>query len=246
MGHGGEFTLQTSSDLSWVLDNYDSKTKNVQGSVDTFQTFCVEMHEYIYPNATYEVKIGDTSHFSGVGLTKGAAWLYYEFATGSLSGYDYSPNRSTAEALQEAIWWMMYQQGLPPNNVFATDVLDQFGTSSEAFKLNNGAYGVKVLNMWAPGGVADGEGRPGYERQDQLVLTSVPDGGTTAALLALGFGGLFLVSRKEFIAQCYSQPQARDTSFDERALLEGKGLALLAPLPRPARRSAHRAAKAST
>jgi hypothetical protein len=195
-GEGGEFTLRVSSDLTWVLDNYSSKARNVQGLANTFQTFCVEKSEYIYPNSTYQVEISDATRYTGKSLTLGAAWLYYEFATGGLAGYDYSSTRSTALALQNAIWWLMGSQSQPANNLFVTETMAEFGTTAEALKANNGTYGVSVLNMWASGGLD----RQGYQRQDQLVLTHVPDSGTTAGLLGLGCGGIALLVRRRAFA----------------------------------------------
>jgi hypothetical protein len=190
MGQGGEFTVRPDAELSWVLDFYTAEAKGLNGLAGTFQTFCIEKSEHVWPNATYTAVINDHTMFSGHVLTKGAAWVYAQFATGSLTGYDYA-NRTTGGALQNTIWWLMGQEGTQPINAFSTAVLAALG--SDTFKPNNDYYPVRVLNLWEIGHV----GEQGYNRQDQLVMDpprSVPDGGLSAGLL--GFSLILLVAVK--------------------------------------------------
>jgi len=98
MGHGGEFTVRPDAGLSWVLDFYSSSAKNLGGLPGTFQTFCVEKEELVWPNATYTAVINDHTESTYIPLTKGAAWVYSQFAAGTLTGYDYT-GRTTGEAL---------------------------------------------------------------------------------------------------------------------------------------------------
>jgi hypothetical protein len=82
---------------------------------------------------------------------------------------------------------LMGQETKPWNNIFATEVLTQFGGTS-AFEANNGAYQVGVLNLLTANGKA---------AQDQLVLFNVPDASSTAGLMLLGVGGLLVVARSK-------------------------------------------------
>ncbi len=190
-GSGGEFTLRPDQQLSWVLDFYSPLARDVGGLQGTFQSFCVQKTEHIWPNATYDAVINNQTRFEDVPLTQGAAWVYWQFATGNLAGYDYA-TRSTAGALQDTIWWLMGNGGVQPINIFSTAVLSQFG-SSGAFTPNNELYPVRILNLWEAGHIE----QAGYQRQDQLVLDPpVPDAGTTLSLLAIGVGGLAFASRR--------------------------------------------------
>ena len=124
-------------------------------------------------------------------ISRGTAWLYLKFATGTLTGYDYAgPNsKISAGALQAAIW-SLKGEGANPNNLFSLAVTNQFGNAmaaTAAMADNNGTYSVGVLNLW--GAINHTE-----FAQDQLMLTGspnlltgVPNGGSTAMLLGLGF-----------------------------------------------------------
>ena len=103
---GGELTVTPSADLSWVLNYYDSSAR---GSND-FESFCMEYHELIGQNITYDAIINDRAINGGVGpagdpLSIGTAWLYHEFQNGTLDGYDYDPlaTRSTSAASEGVI-----------------------------------------------------------------------------------------------------------------------------------------------
>jgi hypothetical protein len=204
VGYGGEFTLTPNAQLSWVLNEgyVEGVTKDVIVPPKTktdfpgsFQTFCVEVGEYIYPNTTFDVSISQASIYTGKPLTQGAAWLYHQFQCGTLAGYDYTrQNKQTVQDLQDAIWLFMgitvaeikaEDPNYNPNNQFVIA-----GGVHGGFLLNNGQIPVGVLNMWAAGHYGD----PAYARQDQLVC--VPDGGLTLTLLGMGLGSLALVSRK--------------------------------------------------
>jgi hypothetical protein len=214
-GSGGEFTFQPSSGLSWILSaGYVSSgltgtedLTNVADQLgnhvtDTFQTFCVEEGEYIYPWSTYDASFSMGSIYTGKPLTYAAAYLYYEFATKGLADYDYSRagSRPDTLALQQAIWYYMGvagTQGSPDlTNKFIKDVegtgAGQLGwTDAYAFTSGNDGYKVEVMNLWAQGHLGDQD----YRRQDMLVLT-VPDGGLTVMLLGIGIAVLAVISRR--------------------------------------------------
>ncbi|MBZ5499133.1 MAG: hypothetical protein LAP85_22265 [Acidobacteriia bacterium] len=187
-GTGGEFTFSPSANFLWVLNKgyVDGVTKNLPGLPNTFQTFCVEEAEFVYPNTTFDVTISNKSIFTNVSLTLGAAWLYHQFQTGQLANYDYT-NRPAAQiqALQTAIWYFM---GVAPDPG-AGNVFRNLGIANGGFALNT-TIPVAVLNLWAPGQVGTTAGA----RQDMLVC--VPDGGLTLMLLGIGVGSLALISRR--------------------------------------------------
>jgi hypothetical protein len=91
-GGGGEFTLKAGDGLS-VPGNYAAVAKD-QYVNGTFQSFCLEKGEYIYPNSLNYVTMGDAARNGGIGgpspdpISLGTAYLYQQFATGVLSGYD--------------------------------------------------------------------------------------------------------------------------------------------------------------
>ena len=98
-GNAGEFNAQPNAALLSVnpaLAGYSPATAELAVTNPGFQTFCVEAAEYFQPGLTYNVTISDEvlyngGQFPGGGpLTMGAAWLYSQFAAGTLSGYDYT------------------------------------------------------------------------------------------------------------------------------------------------------------
>lgn len=206
-GVGGEFTLRTSDDfMNSLAEGYGNPAKNQVLGSTTFQTFCVEGNEHIYANTTYDVRLSDRTT-SGVLLTKGAAYLYSQFAQGSLTGYNYGAGRSTtAGQLQNTFWAVMgnqVSQTFNPANPFQSLLVTQFGDWTMANQAADaGDYGVYVLNMWASGHVDESA----YGRQDQLVWlakgagSSVPDAGNSLLLLAFSAGALLLISRQSSIA----------------------------------------------
>lgn len=93
-----------------------SMTGNVGVNGNLFQTFCLESNETISTGTTMNWSVLDTAAtnggFSGaVGnrdeLDARTAYLYHQFVTGSLSGYNYAQGGgrvSSATSLQLAIW----------------------------------------------------------------------------------------------------------------------------------------------
>lgn len=205
-GVGGEFTFAI-SDTS-LISHYGELggPVNVSSIPNSFQTFCVEGPEYIYPNATYTAQLNHITQYGNVALTRGAAWLYSQFAQGSLSGYNYTGDRlATAALLQNAIWAFMGQEGQvvdPIHNAFEMAAINALLTLglSPGDAASTGEFGVYVLNLW------DETTTPGRTNpaQDQLIYApqvnpnsiGVPDGGTTAMLLGLGFSAVAVVSRR--------------------------------------------------
>ena len=201
---GGEFTLLPAGSLSGVASNYSGLASN-SVQTGTFQTFCIEDNEYIYPNAVHHYVLNSAAVAGGLGggspdpISKGTAYLYYYFAKGTLAGYAYTnPGRSggigtSADLLQQALWYLenedvgngSFRPGDIAANPFMALVNSEYGSIAEARVDANGAFGVAVLNLY------DAAGAP---RQDVLVVTPEP---LTMLLLGLGLVGLAGLRRKE-------------------------------------------------
>jgi hypothetical protein len=182
-GIGGEFTLNPTDFPLEFLSQYGEDAKDV-GVDGTFQTFCLEKSEHISPyDATYYVAFSDSAYYGGIGggsdgdpISIGTAYLYYQFAKGTLGIYNYTTTagrHASAAALQNAIWCLEEEGGYISQAY--QDVLSGagLGLTEAQWRINNSdavkPYDVAALNMY------DSTGEILY--QDQLALT-VP-GGTT-------------------------------------------------------------------
>ena len=188
-GDGGEFNA-SSADFAPLAMGYDAAaTYHAPNAIYTgFETFCVEYNEHFNPGSSYYYGISQRAYSGGVGggnpdpLSRGTAWLYLNFATHNLQGYNYTgPNGNASAAdLQAAIWFLEGEVSGQENNQFVQLVMTTLG--QDYLLDNNGYYGVSVLNLW-------GDINHTQMAQDQMILT-VPDGGSTVMLLGLGFLGL--------------------------------------------------------
>lgn len=182
-GPGGEFTLTVTAGLTEVVTDAQHK----------FQTFCLETGEYINfggtynANVNYKAVLGRTAS-SGDPLSWGTAWLYSQFRANTLANYataTYSHNAS-ANALQDAIWWLEGEISGPVTSLSALAQLyitqAQTGTGKDAAHIVDTApayaYNVAALNLYDSSG---------NRAQDQLAI--VPEPGTilAGALLVLPF-----------------------------------------------------------
>jgi hypothetical protein len=195
-GNGGEFTLQSDGGPGLLLNisAYSSKTSNLKAGAPSFQTFCVETAEFIA--SPMDIVVSTTSTTGSAGshaiwggvpgtgddLDARTAFLYTKFATGTLSGYNYTAgtDRSvSAGALQNAIWYIEGESGA--NNSFVTLADTAVALGGEWY--GKGIGDVRILNSWVP----DHVGQSGYMKQDQLYLVPAP------AAIGLGLIGLGLV-----------------------------------------------------
>jgi hypothetical protein len=186
-GNGGEFRAVGNADLNNVV-NWAAYRASTASQGAYFQTFCIEDSEYFYPGTTYAASTGNNALYGAVGsspgtpVTMGTAWLYSQFAAGTLGAYHYAyggTRTPDAGAVQQAIW---YFQGETVGAHNAWAVLAEANVAN-AFAAANGAFGVQALTLGAPGQV-----------QDQLVIvvpepTTVIAGAGALALALLGIGG---------------------------------------------------------
>jgi hypothetical protein len=207
----GEFAA---TDSAGVPAGYASTTS----TTSTFETFCVQNLVFINTGTPYSSSEAQTTGSStvqgGLALSEGVAYLYYQFATGNLSGDDYANNQNNntritdAGELQTAIWYFMGESsGIPsgwpsisgdPFITLAENILGGGNATlgaTDAFLANGSGgtdYNVSILQLSGSGG----------EVQNQLILTgngsgnnqSVPDGGVTLVMLGMGLAGLFFVN----------------------------------------------------
>ena len=196
MADGGEFTLVGTP----YADNYAAAATVAIGNDVGFQTFCLERNEYVsVPGTYYYDGLDSAAVQGGVGggnpdpISWGTAWLYSQFAQGSLAGYDYTPGSGrsgSAGMLQTAIWYLEQEITLanPGGNSFLAAVITQFGSLVDAGSAAAaGAYGVHVINP---------VDQYGAYSQSQLVYTRVADGGVTLIMLGAGIAVCAALRRK--------------------------------------------------
>lgn len=194
-GAGGEFNIASPTGVGYSpLDLYN----NNDGKLG-FGTFCVDRNTDITVPGQYNATInanGITS--SGNQISLGTAWLFQQFAHGTLAGYNYTPGFSGNPAaplradcainLQAAIWVLegTYSYPDPSVNPFLVAVKNFFGSIAAASADNNGTYAVGVLLLT--------DLRTGANVQPMLTL--LPDGGSALIMLGMALSSLAVFSRK--------------------------------------------------
>jgi len=190
-GPGGEFQAELISDWTFT-------PVSLPGGYDPgFETFCLERSEYIRFGTTYYVGFSNDAIYGGVGgqdppgsgkdpLNPMTAYLYSQFITGSLSGYDYtggSGRVASADALQDAIWYIEDEITSLPSvlaTTFYNEADDAVNGPSPTW---SGLGTVQVMNVYPSSALTCGAA------QDQLVMRPIPAPG---AIILGGIGVLFV------------------------------------------------------
>jgi len=201
-GYGGGEFIAIGSGLS--TSGYAATTS----SAGSFETFCMAYNEEFVPGnwggPAYNYYLSNNT-FSNPGntvsgtLTEGTAWLYSQFASGKLSGYDYSTGPTSTQAisaleLQEAIWWLQQSPGAPTpiSDPFVTLVESIFGSAGNAMTNATPGYdGVQIMVL------TNSNGNFGSTPNSQPQLYyNVPDNGTTLFLVGLALLGLIAFKKR--------------------------------------------------
>jgi hypothetical protein len=198
----GEFNISPTVGLGSGYGAADLYNNN-SGALG-FGTFCIDRNVYINVPGQYNATVipsGINPH-NGDQISLGTAWLFLQFAGGTLAGYNYTPGNSIGERansayqLQLAIWILEGQYPLasiiPGSDPFLNAAIAAFGgTLVGAEADNNGKYDVGVLGLET----LDANGRPSGA-QAQPMLTLLPDGGSVLILLGMGLSGLAVFARR--------------------------------------------------
>ncbi len=192
-GSSGHYRADPNVELEHVLANY-ALGKSTDGT--WFGTFCIERNEYFTPGDTYDVVLnngsvngGESGAVNGKDIISNAtAYLYEQFAIGSLIGFVYG-NATHAAQLQNTFWELEGETSGPDDfgsflalaQSIANWSADYTGSAVKAMNLTQTKNGVTTLH------------------QDQLVYlghANVPDSGSSIALLFLGVAGLAAIRRQ--------------------------------------------------
>jgi len=166
------------------------------GESDGFETFCVEKNELILFNIEFFVEITDAAAYGGVGgqeppgsghdpLDEKTAYLYKQFITGYLDGYNYTSGSSrvaSANALQHVIWFTEDEETLVEGgwSIGDNSLADQF--YQDALTNANGIGSVCVMNVYAAGPKGP------VNLQDQLVMVTHTPAPGAVLLGSIGVG----------------------------------------------------------
>ena len=196
VGIGGAFVATPALGSSISNADYSGAAKISSGG---FLTFCIEYNEHFVPGGTYNYAVSNGARNGGVsgqtslnydGVSNATAWLYSEFAKGTLAGvanFAYNTSDKGYGYLQNAIWNL-------EGELTASNALANYAKANVANwnADSNGSYGVQALNLTYTNG---------DRAQDQLYFHNVPDQGVTVALLGLSLLGLAGFRRKFFSAK---------------------------------------------
>jgi hypothetical protein len=180
---GGEFTVTAHNPpdaaFNAIYNNYVPATQLNGG----FQTFCLSLSTPALGNPENATLVNS-------GVASGTAFLYNQFARGTLGGYNYVGTRAASAAeLQAAIWFL---QGSPQWEINALGgAFTSFNAATDMFVLDaagaTGTYGVEQLQLSTLAGL---------QSQPMLALVNIPDGGSTIMLLGFALSGFGLLARR--------------------------------------------------
>ncbi|NOT01045.1 MAG: hypothetical protein HOP29_10495 [Phycisphaerales bacterium] len=177
-GPGGEFYA--------TYSGFSPAPISLGGLIGAFETFCIEKNEYINFHSTYYIAINDEADAGGKGggtpdpLDSRTAYLYEQFITGQLTGYNYTNTtlrKGSADALQDIFWYLENEQDW--NATWTSGTLQYAFYQDAVANHTPGDIGnVHVMNMYKN---SDLTGRA----QDQLVYFGEPVPAPGAAVLAM-------------------------------------------------------------
>jgi len=187
--NGGEF-LATPIDFSFTPVRLNSAASGA------FETFCLEVSENVAFGGTYWVELNTAAVQGGAGggnpdpLDPLTAYLYRQFISGTLAGYDYAlddggtARAASADALQRVIWYIEQETAMSwtPGDGSKSDLFYQDALANAGPDIGE----VRVLNLYN-----DAQGTS--FAQDQLVLIPEP-----ASLLLLALGAAAALRRGRF------------------------------------------------
>jgi hypothetical protein len=167
----------------------------VNGSAQSFITFCLQRTQYIGFNQPFRVG-GVTNYADDAGgndpISLQTQWLYSNVRAGTLTGYAHT--NAMADLLQTAIWYFENEITLSNSQINANGFINAANTAVGAgFR---GASNVKVLNLFYMNGA---------RAQDQLAL-QVP-GPAAITLVVPGLAALVFMRRRRAL------PQAKPSRF---------------------------------
>jgi hypothetical protein len=189
VGIGGAFVAGV---VNGSISNADYSGAAKIGS-SSFLTYCIEYNEHFNPGGTYNYVVNTGAVNGGVsgqtslnydGVSNGTAYLYSQFAQGTLSaaGFGYNTGAAGYGFLQDAIWNL--EGEIATSNALSTWVKANIANWNSD---SNGSYGVYALNLTYQNGT---------KAQDQLYYHSVPEQGLTVALVGFALLGLVSYRRK--------------------------------------------------
>jgi hypothetical protein len=199
---GGEFQIYDihSSDATSFSAALATEAASLGGG--TYQTFCVELHEFFNPGGQYWVQLDTGAKFNGAGvdtgfaaLTPAAAYLFDRFWTKDLANdvnpylYGLGTDRElSAWDLQVALWHLQDQSGAPAMTARAQAWFDE-ANSAVTNHIWSGIGNVRVMHMWTDATDQD----VAHAAQDQLVEIPTPPV-PTAPLPSTPLAGLVLLA----------------------------------------------------
>lgn len=177
---------------------------------NSFQTFCLELDQFLGQSPRdYAVQINTTVITGSPGfnfVSQGTAWLYNQFRSGNLTGYDYTVGAgraSSASSLQLAIWYLQGQfddpntwgGGNPTRNSLLWTEFNANQDAQDFFDLVDGIFGANAFDAYAGNRVRVLNVGPtpnggNWQNQDLLTLIPLPSGGGLAAAGLLGLVAL--------------------------------------------------------
>ena len=178
-------------------------TSNTSGA-NYFNSYCVEEGTTITSGAQYSAQLNyagnSTKNSTGNALTLGAAYLYQQYAAGTLTGFDYANRAASATALQNAMHILTTQPYATwSSNTFLNQLLTQ---NSQTYWLQTydpgkrydeiGDFSVLVMQVKSTLGTGDYQDFV-YVAKVDYPNSDVPEPATmllwlTGGLSALGFG----------------------------------------------------------